>query len=166
MSDNDSGLLPLIAKLLPVYAIYVFVSGWAFWDYYFRYFGTDPRWLDIGFNDTLMKGFTVLFSDEKHISASFLEGAGLLWLVYIALFLITLIVLQTIQSQVRSRLLIASLLAILLFFVYCISRSAGENRARQDSGDSTRLPTIVFTIGNSSYHGKLLALRNGTYFIH
>src|SRR5712692_7436112 len=59
--NNGGGVLSNIVKLLPVYAVYVFIAGWTFSDYYFRYFGVNPKWLDLDFHDSLTKGFTILF---------------------------------------------------------------------------------------------------------
>src|SRR5213593_907902 len=69
--NESSGLLSNIVKLLPLYAVYVFLAGWTFSDYYYRYFGVNPRWLDIALHDTLTRGFTILFAGGKG-----------LWLVY------------------------------------------------------------------------------------
>lgn len=163
---DDSDLLSTLSKLLPVYAIYLFVSGWAFWDYYYRYFGIDPRSLDIGFYDTLMKGFTVLFTAEKLTVMSFLEGAGLLWLIYVALIVLTVVVLKKVGQRLSSSIVITTLLILILLAVYFISRNAGLERARLDTSDETRLPAIVFTDGTCTYHGKLLLLKGETYFIN
>jgi len=164
--DDGSDILSTMSKLLPVYAIYFFVSGWAFWDYYFRYFGIDPRSLDIGFYDTLMKGFTVLFSGQKLTLLSFMEGAGLLWLIYVVLIVLTVLVLEKVEHRLWSSIFIVSLLLSILLAVYFISRGAGLERAQLDSGDMTRLPAIVFTDRTCTYHGKLLLLKGETYFIH
>jgi len=50
-----------VSMLLPLCVVYIFLSGWAFDDYYFRFFGLDPKFLDLGFHDTLVRGFTVIF---------------------------------------------------------------------------------------------------------
>ena len=64
-------LLSSTIKLLPLYAIYVFLSGWASRDSYYRFFGMEPKSLDIGLYDTLLRGFTILFP-VRHLPVSWL----------------------------------------------------------------------------------------------
>jgi len=157
MEDFQGGLVSAVSKLLLLYAIYVFISGWAFLDYYFRYFGVDTRWLDFSIYDVLIKGFTVLFT-----------GGWLLWPVYLLLITVLLIAERKLKVQIWSVLTVIILLLGVLWLVYTISRGAGEERARLDKGNNSTLPAITFTQKTSrlQYHGKLLAFRAETYFIH
>lgn len=159
---DDAGVLSNVVKLLPVYAVYVFIAGWTFSDYYFRYFGVSPRWLDIAFHDTLTKGFTILFS-----------GGGLkLWLVYGLMLAVPLVAEGS--SELQNHNLIRRGLEIILIFalaailplIYWISREVGINQAKIDKGSQSSLPTISFTVNKHQCKGHLLFVRNGTYFIH
>jgi len=159
MPDDSSELdfVSLIVKLLPLYLVYVFLSGWTFLDYYFRDFGVNPRWLDLSFYDTLVKGFTILYT-----------GGKLLWLVYLAALVLPVAVDGSLKGRhwALSKLLPAVVLFALIFPVYYISQEAGISQARVDKGDRSRLPPVNFTVRGQDYHGKLLLLRGGTYFIH
>jgi hypothetical protein len=75
-------------------------------------------------------------------------------------------------------------LILSLLVVFFVSLKAGEDRARLDKSDQTTLPTIIFQVrelptrpektatpnrtneAEPTYHGKLLLLRNGSYFVH
>jgi len=158
--DGD-GILSNVVKLLPVYAVYVFIAGWTFSDYYFRYFGVSPRWLDIAFHDTLTKGFTILFG-----------GGGLkLWLVYGLMLAVPLVaegsreLNHNLIRKVLEIILIVAL-AVILPLIYWISREAGINQAKIDKGSQSLLPTVSFTVNKHQYRGHLLFVRNGTYFVH
>ncbi len=161
-NDGDSaGILSNVVKLLPVYAVYIFIAGWTFYDYYFRYFGVNPRWLDIAFHDTLTKGFTILFG-----------GGGLkLWLVYGLMLAVPLVaggsrkLNHNLIRRVLETILIVAL-AVILPLVYWISRDVGINQAKIDKGSQSSLPTVNFTVNKHQYCGHLLFVRNGTYFVH
>jgi len=154
---SEGGFVSVVVKLLPLYLVYVFLSGWTFLDYYFRFFGLNPRWLDLSFYDTLVKGFTILYT-----------GGELLWPVYIAVLVLPFAFDGCLKDRhwVFSKLLPAVILFLLIVPVYCISREAGISQARFDKGDRSRLPSIIFTVHGQDYHGKLLMLKGGTYFIH
>jgi hypothetical protein len=185
-------LLSSTIKLLPLYGIYVFLSGWASLDSYYKFFGMDPKSLDIGLYDTLLRGFTLLFP-VQHSSCScgwLFRGPGVLWFIY------GVVILGPIVTKHWSRRLLAwglkadiawiAALIVSLFVVFFISFQAGEDRARIDTSEQTTLPTIIFQVRNldlpartentagqknvknpePTYHGKLLLFRNGTYFIH
>jgi hypothetical protein len=162
-SGDGAGILSNVVKLLPVYAVYVFIAGWTFSDYYFRYFGVNPRWLDIAFHDTLTKGFTILF-----------KGGGLkLWLVYALMLVVPLVAEGSRELQnhnlirrVLKPILIVAALAAILPLIYWISREVGINQAKIDKGIESSLPTVSFTVNKHQYRGHLLFVRNGTYFVH
>jgi hypothetical protein len=154
-TEDRYNFLADVSMLLPLCVVYIFLSGWAFDDYYFRFFGLDPKFLDLGFHYTLVRGFTVIFI-----------GARWLSVLYIALLLIPSLVNA---SNWRSSKKIASMALLfvgLLPIVYVMSRSAGERRARVDSGSKSTLPAITFTIQKRPLVGKLLYIKGDLYFVH
>jgi hypothetical protein len=155
--NSEAGFVSVVVKLLPLYLVYVFLSGWTFFDYYFRFFGVNPRWLDLSFYDTVVKGFTILYS-----------GGEWLWLVYAAALVLPFAFDGCLKDRhwAISKLLPAAILFVLTFAVYSISQKAGISQARVDKSDRSRLPSIIFTVHGQDYHGKLLMLKGGTYFIH
>ncbi len=153
--DTD-GLPSQISGLLALYVVYVFLSGWAFLDYYFRFFGIDPKTLDISLYDTLAKGFTVLFT-----------GGAWLWIVYIALVLLPILLNTILKGKELPRaFVLAFVLIVLLVSVYFISRSAGVAQAKIDKGKQSTLPDITFETKAGDFHGKLVFLKSDRYFIH
>jgi hypothetical protein len=156
--DRDTGgLISTVSKLLVLYAVYVFISGWAFLDYYYRYYGVDTRWLDLTTYDILIKGFTVLFT-----------GGWLLWPLYVVLIALPLIAERKLQNRIWSVLAITATLLAILLAVYVVSTRAGEKIAQADKSDNTTLPSIIFRSRASKlqYHGKLLGFRSGVYLVH
>lgn len=155
--QESRSLISTVSQLLILYAVYVFISGWAFLDYYFRYYGIDPRWLDIGSYDIFIKGFTALFT-----------GGGWLWPLYVLLILIPVIAEYKVRNTLRSALSVSGALIVILLGVYSVSRSAGEAMAKRDKGDQSTLSSITFRdkAENVQYHGKLVLFRSGTYFVH
>jgi hypothetical protein len=155
--QTRASLISTVSQLLILYGVYVFISGWAFLDYYFRYYGIDPRWLDIGSYDILIKGFTALFT-----------GGGWLWPLYILLIVIPVIAEFEVRRATLSVLLVSGALIVILLGVYWVSRNAGEAMAKKDKGDQSTLASITFRdkAENVQYHGKLVLFRSGTYFVH
>jgi len=163
-SEDSGWLVSNAVKMVGIYASYVFLSGWAFLDSYFRFFSIDPKSLDISFYETLTKGFTILFSDW---SFSITSGTAALWVVYILILVVPILVEKSLKTNLVIRIVMVLCFAGLLPVIYLVARSAGEERARLDTGDRTRLADIFFTLPNdTTYHGKLVLLRSGTYFIH
>src|SRR5438105_3149433 len=70
--QQTNSLSKKVVELFALYFVYIFTAGWAFLDHYFRYFGVEPRSLDISLPDVLMKGFTVL-----------IPGPNWLWTIYL-----------------------------------------------------------------------------------
>ena len=103
-SKPDNSLAE-IAAVLPFYVVYIFLSGWAFDDYYFRSFGLDPKFLDRNFHDTLVKGFTVIFVGSW------------VWIPY-GLLLLPLFFRYLLRRPWLKLLGTAALALILLFAVY------------------------------------------------
>lgn len=158
-NGDGAAILSSVVKLLPVYAVYVFIAGWTFFDYYFRYFGVSPKWLDIAFHDTLTKGFTILFG-----------GGGLkLWLVYLLMLAVPLLAEGSRDLQKHDlirRLILVVALAAILPLIYWISREVGINQAKIDKGSQSSLPTVSFIVNKHQSRGYLLFVRNGMYFVH
>ena len=145
-----------VTQLLGLYVIYVFVSGWAFDGFYFRALGLNTRWLDLSLSDTLVSGFMVLFASGKWVAPFYLSALGIPLFVEISSW----------GKRTWVRVLSMIVLVALLFPVYAISRSAGLAQAQIDKGAKSRLPVITFSSKEGKkYVGKLLYLRNDTYFI-
>src|ERR1035438_5515135 len=176
---QDTSLIGKASGLFALYVVYVFVSGWAFNDYYYRSFGIDPKFLDINSYDILTRGFTILFT-----------GSRWLWLLYVLVITVPLIVETAFYKRIYLRigLLVATLLPSLVL-VYLISRTAGQQKAKTDQGDQSTLPIITFRINDyeednkrmghsrtgsgkkkikerKNYRGQLLFFRADNYFIH
>ena len=178
---GNEGLMAKLAQLSALYAVYLFISGWTFFDYYYREFAIDPRWLDLPLQEILMKGFTILFT-----------GGWWLWPIYLFMIVGTLIVdeIPAIRRRARARPLVAAILFVALIGVYFASRAAGSGQAQVDKGDSSRLPLMTFsrkveakadeaaktdaqpgTASNAAepktaFTGRVLAFRNGVYYLH
>ena len=185
-ASEHEGLLASTVKLLPLYGAYLFLSGWASLNYYYRFFGMDPKSLDIGLYDTVLRGFTILFP-VPHFSVGWLfSGPGRLWFAYVAVITISILseYIPWLTKSLAARVIAAGILVSLLPIVYLISSQAGFDRAKLDKSGESTLPAIVFEIRDSEsaeksqkdrgkadkaeptgYHGKLLLLRNGIYFV-
>src|SRR6266404_8016741 len=129
------GLVSAVSQLLVLYAIYVFISGWAFLDYYFRYFGVDTRWLDLSTYDVLIKGFTVLFT-----------GGWGLWPLYFLVIVVPLIAERKFRTSIGSILFVTLVLLAILLSVYLVSRKTGEAMAIKDKSENTTLPSVTFRV--------------------
>lgn len=183
-------LLSSTIKLMPLYGIYVFLSGWASLDSYYRFFGMDPKSLDIGLYDTLLRGFIILFPVQRVSITWLLRGPGILWFIYGFVILVPVVARHyrhhLIAWGIKADIAWVALLVVSLPLVFLVSFRAGEDHARLDVSEQTTLPTIIFQVRNlglptvarktgnqsdaanvdSTYHGKLLLFRNGLYFIH
>jgi hypothetical protein len=146
-----------VSQYLGLYVIYVFISGWAFGDFYLREMGLSPRWLDLSFYEVLVTGFTVLFT-----------GGKWLWPFYVLVLLVPILIeVSPWSSHASVRIISTIVLVALLFPIYLVSRAAGVQQAQIDKGaKSSRLSVITFSSKEGKkYVGKLLYLKNGTYFI-
>lgn len=153
-SQSEYDLLTDLTALLPLYVVYIFLSGWAFNDYYFRFFGLDPRFLDLGFHDTLLRGFTVMF-----------VGSAWMWCIYPLLFASTLLLSR---SRIRIRYKVPIMLTVLvgaLLAIFFLSSSAGQEKARIDKGNMSTLPTMTFNYQQRALTGRLVYLKGDLYFI-
>lgn len=146
-----------VSQYLGLYVIYVYISGWAFGSFYLRYLGLSPHWLDLGVSDSLVSGFTILFT-----------GGKWLWPFYVAVLLIP-VTLELLPWGNRPfvRIMSTVVMVALLFPIYLVSRSAGIQQAQIDKDPTfSRLPVITFASKEGKrYFGKLLYLKGEMYFI-
>jgi hypothetical protein len=164
-TNNDERQPPTVVSklsgLIGLYAVFVYLSGWTFLDYYYRSFGLNTTWLDISITETLMKGFIILF-----------EGGQRLWFIYV--FVVVVPVLFEVFPRLRVHILaqigVACLMLSCLPIAYYISKSAGEEAAAISQGTQTALPDVSFEMqcgrAFKKYVGKLLYVKNGFYYLH
>ena len=156
-TSNGDSWIAKIPAFLGLYLIYLFVSGWTFGDFYLRELGLSPRWLELSVYDILITGFTVLFT-----------GGRWLWPFYLLALLVPILLETFVWGRyVWPRLASALVLFGVIFPIYFVSRAAGVQQARIDQNPaSSRLPVITFSLKDGKrYVGKLLYLKNGTYFV-
>ncbi len=182
-----------LTQLLAVYVVYVFLSGWTFFYFYYRQFGVDPRWFDLPVQETLVKGFTILFTSGPW-----------LWPCYIAMLVVPLWLdgKASLRDRLWVRLLLGLFMIGVLLCVFYISRSAGVKEAKNDQGSPTRLVPATYSLKacldrnearrkdarsgkearsegsrktqqekspereNCDYSGEILILRNGIYYMY
>jgi hypothetical protein len=139
-----------------IYAVYLFLAGWTYLDYYFAVFGASAGWLEFGLNDTLARGFTVLFGTGAWMSV-----------VYLIVLLVSLIVEIFLTGSGRLVSTVATLLLVIMFIpTYCIARHAGIRQANIDRGSTTMLPTVTFSDKKCTYRGDLLYAKGGLLYVH
>jgi hypothetical protein len=152
---ETAGLAARFAHWLALYGAYLFVAGWTYLDHYFRVFGISPRWLELGVDDTVARGFAVLFG----------AGEALTW-IYLTALAIAILIEYFFPARSRSINTAAAIALVLLFVpTYLVSRRAGISAANIDRSDKTTLPTVTFAQQSCSYMGKLVYLRNDTLFV-
>lgn len=157
MEDNKSPLANATG-FLGMYALYVFLAGHAFFENYYGTFGIDPRWLDLGFTEVMIRGFTALF----------LGQGAYLWPIYIFVVL-SPIFFELAARFSRKALLQASIIAALLGLfpvTYWVAANAGESLALRNMGDQTSLPYVTFSTEMGKFGGRLLLFRSGMVFVH
>jgi hypothetical protein len=138
-----------------LYAAYLFLAGWSYLKYYFGVFGVDTGWLDLGLNDTMAQGFSVLFGSGVFLS-----------IVYVVVFLLSVAVEAFPRNRSRLMDMEIPLFLVFLFPVtYGIARRAGIGQANVDRGDKPSLPTLVFTAGSCDYRGKLVYLKSELFYV-
>ena len=149
------GLSSKFGHWTALYAAYLFLAGWAYLRHYFAVFGVDTGWLDLGFNDTVAQGFSVLFGTGWFLS-----------LIYLVIFLISLAleVFCTNDGKIRNA---AVAIALLLLFpvAFCVARNAGIEQANKDRGNKTTLPTITFAAEKCSYRGKVVYVKSEALYV-
>src|SRR5262249_44010485 len=146
---NDNSIFSKLSQLMALCVVYLFLSGWAFLDAYYRFFGLNPRWLDMSLYDVLTKGFTILF-----------RGGGSLWPGYVVVVLVPIGFesITALREKLLGRLLRAAFLLAMFVPVFVLAERAGQAEGRTDKSDNTKLPAITFTITKSKQNrsGKLL----------
>jgi len=130
-----------------------FSRGWTFDDYYFRSFGLDPKFLDVSFHDTLVKGFTIIFT-----------GVLRLRVCYLALLLIPPLLNVSRTRPWAKVLCMAALFLALLPLIYLISRSAGERKAAVDKGPMSTLSRSDFHVCKPSLDWETSLCERGFLF--
>lgn len=154
---ESSTVVSKISSLIGLYAVFVFVSGWTYLDFYYRTFGVYTRWLDIPLAETLTKGFVILF-----------EGGRLLWVIYVFVLVVPVLfeVIPKLRSRIFAQIVAACLMLTCLPATYLISRSVGSKSGLVNQGASTALADIRFGTDCGLYLGKLLFVKDGAYYIH
>jgi hypothetical protein len=163
--STGNGFVTKLTQLFALYVVYVFLSGWTFFDYYFRKFQIDPRWLDLPVQEILAKGFTVLFT-----------GGQWIWLIYLLMLFGPIAVdeVPAIHTKFQGRVAVTALLFAALIGLYFVSRNAGIAEADIDEGPRTRLPLVTFSRKTESgstgtskvdFTGHALAFRNGVFYL-
>lgn len=147
-----------ISGLVGLYAIFIFVSGWTYFEAYYSSFGLYARWLDLSITETLTKGFVILF--EKH--------GGWLWLIYVFVLVVPVMfeVIPRLGTHIRTQIAVACVMLALLPLTYFIARSAGLEAASKNQGDSTNLPYIRFATKCGLFSGRLLFMKDHDYYVH
>jgi hypothetical protein len=154
-TDKD-GLATKLGHWTALYAAYLFLAGWAYLRSYFGVFGIDTGWLDLGLNDTVAHGFTVLFG----------TGAALSF-VYLTILLLSFGIEVFFVKRGRGVDLGVVFCLVAIFPVtFWLARAAGINQARIDRGDKTSLPTIDFVAGACTYKGKLVYVKGEAFYVH
>jgi hypothetical protein len=163
----ENGMVSKLTQLFALFVIYVFLSGWTFFDYYYRFFQIDPRWLDLPLQEVLVKGFTILFTSGYW-----------LWLLYLLMIFVSVLFEEgeLVQRRTRARTFLIVILCAVLIGVYFASRYAGLAEAKRDKGAESQLPLVTFSLKadpapgpagpRPKYTGHILAFRNGIYYLH
>ncbi len=145
-----------LAHWIALYAAYLFLAGWTYIDYYFGVFGINSRWLELGLNDTIARGFTVLFSSGAWLS-----------FIYVCVLVVSLVVEIFLTKNSRAISALASIALVLLFIpTYCVARKAGIEQANTDRSAKTTLPTITFMQKLCAYRGKLVYVKTDLFYIY
>lgn len=154
--QQTSTVISKISALVGLYAIFVYLSGWTFLDYYYRTFGIYTRWFEISIPETLLKGFVILF-----------EGGQWLWVVYAFILLApTLEAVPYLRAKTWAQLIVAAVMLVCLPITYKISKSVGITTARQNQSLKSALPDIRLVTPCGTYIGRLLLIKNESYYVH
>jgi hypothetical protein len=167
MAENNTEQQPItvaskLTSFIGLYAVFVYISGWAYSDSYLQSFGLSRGWIDISITETMTKGFTVLFEDQGRY----------LWFIYIFVVVVPVLfeVFPKLRAHVVTQLAIACLMLSCLPLDYYISQSAAEHSARIDQSDNTTLFDVFFELrcgaSSAKYTGKLLYIKDGFYYLH
>jgi hypothetical protein len=156
--DQPSTIVGKISGLVGLYAVFVFISGWTYFDAYYSSFGIYARWLDLSVTETLTKGFFILF--EPH---------GLwLWIIYVFVVVVPVIfeVVPRFKTHIKSQIVVAAIMLACLPATFLISRRVGLFAASQNQGNDTSLPFIRFNTKCGMFSGRLLFIKDHDLYIH
>ncbi|HXA85459.1 MAG TPA: hypothetical protein VNZ47_10305 [Candidatus Dormibacteraeota bacterium] len=156
--QQPSTIVGKLSGLVGLYAVFVFISGWTYFDAYYSSFGIYARWLDLSVPETLTKGFRVLF--EQH--------GQWLWLIYVFVVVVPVIfeVVPRFKTHFKSQIIVAAIMLACLPATYFISRDAGLSAASTNQGDNTNLPFIRFNTKCGMFSGRLLFVKEHDLYIH
>lgn len=164
MADNDkndqqsSTIVGKISGLVGLYAVFVFISGWTYFDAYYSSFGIYARWLDLSVTETLTKGFLILFE----------QPGQWLWLVYLFVVVVPVIfeVVPRFKTRIALQVIVAGIMLACLPATYIIARGAGLSAASTNQGNDTNLPFIRFNTKCGMFSGRLLFIKDHDLYIH
>src|ERR1700682_1667142 len=71
-STDKESLSSKFPRWTALYAAFLFLAGWSYLRNYFRVFGIDVGWLELGVNETVAQGFSTLFGSGIWLSAAYL----------------------------------------------------------------------------------------------
>ena len=156
--QQPSTVVSNISRLVGLYAIFIFVSGWTYFDFYYSSFGVYARWLDLSATEILTKGFIVLFE----------PGGRWLWLIYLFVLVVPVLfeVVPRLRAHIVTQLVVASLMLACLPLTHLISRSAGLRAAATNQSEETNLPYIRFKTKCGLFSGRLLFVKGQDLYIH
>lgn len=159
--DNDQEPRTVVSKLsglVGVYSIFVFLSGWTYFETYYSRFGLYVRWLDLSVTEVLTKGFIILFEPRGRW----------LWLIYI--FVLVIPVLQEVMPRVRSNVIAQLGVALVMLgclpLTFYVAQRAGLEAAATNQGTSTQLPYIRFETRCGLFSGRLLFIKDHDFYVH
>jgi hypothetical protein len=154
--EEREGLSAKFGHWTALYAAYLFLAGWAYLRYHFGVFGVDTGWLDLGLNDTIAQGFSVLFGRGWPLS-----------LVYLIIFLLSLALeVFWVNGSRKANACVACALVLFFPVTFWVARCAGISQANRDRGDKTSLPTITFAAGPCGYRGKVVYVKGESLYIY
>jgi hypothetical protein len=140
---------------MALYAVYLFLAGWAYLRYYFSVFGVNAGWLDLGVNDTIAQGFSVLFGTGWPLSV-----------VYLIVFLLSLgIEVFWVTHGKKVDTFVVCVLVLLFPVTFWVARYAGVIQANKDRSDKTSLPTITFAADKCAYRGKVVYIKAEALYV-
>jgi hypothetical protein len=153
---ESKALSEKFAHWIALYGAYLFLAGWSYLDYYLEVFGINSRWLELGANDTIARGFTVLFGVGAWLSG-----------IYIAVLVISLVVEVFLKKRNRVVEAVAAMcLVLFLIPTFFVAKKAGIDQANTDRGAKTTLPTITFVQKLCAYRGKLVYVKGELFYIY
>jgi hypothetical protein len=154
--EEKEGLSAKFGHWTALYAAYLFLAGWAYLKYYFGVFGVDTGWLELGLNDTIAQGFSVLFGKGWQLS-----------FVYLLIFLLSLALdVFWVNGSRKVNAGVAGALVLLFPVTFWVARCAGISQANRDRGDETSLPTITFAAGPCGYRGKVVYVKGESLYVY